>query len=84
VHGFGFAGVLREIDLGAASGSVVMPLFSFNLGVELGQIGIAAIVLPTVSWLRPHPVFTQRCVPALSVIISVLGACWLVERTLMN
>jgi hydrogenase/urease accessory protein HupE len=57
---------------------------SFNLGVELGQIAIAAIVLPALLWLRRHPVFTQRCVPALSVIISVLGAWWLLERTLMN
>ncbi|MBL9202016.1 MAG: HupE/UreJ family protein, partial [Opitutaceae bacterium] len=46
VHGFGFAGVLRELGLGAGGQGIALPLLTFNLGVEAGQIAIAAVVLP--------------------------------------
>src|SRR6185295_3996903 len=35
IHGFGFASVLRELGIGANGGGVAVPLFSFNLGVEI-------------------------------------------------
>jgi len=36
IHGFGFAGLLT--DIGLPSGHLVAGLFSFNLGVEFGQL----------------------------------------------
>jgi hypothetical protein len=48
IHGFGFASALREAGIGSGSGGIVLPLFSFNLGVELGQIMVAAAVLPII------------------------------------
>jgi len=80
IHGFGFASVLREMGVGAQAGGVAMPLLAFNLGVELGQIAVAAIVLPLIWKLRTKPVFVQRWVPACSALVALAGACWFVQR----
>ena len=45
VHGFGFASALRDLGLGSDGRGVAWPLFAFNLGVELGQLAVAALVL---------------------------------------
>ena len=82
IHGFGFAGVLRE--LGVGGGRVALPLLSFNLGVELGQIAIAAAVLPAVWWLRKKEKFVRVGVPALSIAVALAGAYWLLERTVLG
>lgn len=79
IHGFGFASVLRELGVGSRGG-VAMPLFSFNLGVELGQIAVAAIVLPIVWQLRKKETFLKWGVPACSIVVAVLGAFWFVQR----
>jgi len=44
VHGFGFAGALK--DLGLEPGALALALVGFNLQVELGQLGIVAVALP--------------------------------------
>ena len=54
IHGFGFASVLRELGIGAGGAvgafgtGVAAPLAGFNLGVEIGQIAVASLVLPLV------------------------------------
>jgi hypothetical protein len=80
VHGFGFASVLRDLGVGANGSGVAMPLFSFNLGVELGQLVIAAIMLPIIWKLRQQETFTHRFIPAASVAVTLLGAWWFVQR----
>ena len=80
IHGFGFASVLREMGVGAHSGGVAMPLFSFNLGVELGQLAVAVLALPIIWQLRKQEIFLRRGVPVCSVIVALLGAFWLVQR----
>lgn len=85
IHGFGFAGVLRDLGIGrAGDGGIVLPLLSFNLGVELGQIVVAAVVLPLVWWLRKRDWFVKRGVAALSALIALAGLYWLVERTVFS
>ncbi len=79
VHGFGFAGVLRELGIGQ-SGSVAVPLISFNLGVEFGQICVAAIILPILWRLKKWPKFTPRFVPACSVLVAAAGTFWFIQR----
>ncbi len=81
IHGFGFASVLRDLGLGRSSEGIALPLFTFNLGVELGQIAVAAVVLPLVWWLRKREAFVRRGVPALSAIVALAGLYWLLERT---
>jgi hypothetical protein len=82
IHGFGFASVLRDLGVGGGAQGIAMPLFTFNLGVELGQIAIAAVVLPLVWQLRKHEGFRRRGVPALSALVALAGLYWLLERTL--
>lgn len=81
IHGFGFASVLRELGVGRGGQGITMPLFTFNLGVEIGQIVIAAIVLPVVWQLRKNELFLRRGVPALSAIVTTAGLYWFLERT---
>ncbi len=81
VHGFGFASVLRDLGVGRGGDGIAMPLITFNLGVELGQIMIAAVVLPMVWRLRKNEKFVARGVPALSAVVALAGLYWLVERT---
>lgn len=84
VHGFGFASVLKEIGLGAGGSSLLAPLFSFNLGVEVGQIAIAALFLPLLFRLRKSPDFVRYGLPAASVVVVLLGGYWLLQRTVFS
>jgi len=80
IHGFGFASVLKELGVGANGSGITVPLVSFNLGVELGQIIIAGLVLPVIWKLRTKPQFITRWVPACSVVVALLGGYWFVQR----
>jgi len=79
VHGFGFASVLREMEI-AKAGSVVVPLVSFNLGVEAGQIAVASIVLPLIWRLKKQPTFAPRWIPACSALVAAAGTFWFIRR----
>lgn len=83
VHGFGFAGVLRELDITSGESGILLPLFSFNLGVEVGQLSIAALVLPLLWWLHKKPAIDKWLMPVGSSLACLAGAYWLVERTLL-
>lgn len=79
LHGFGFAGVLSRLDLGA--GARIVPLLSFNVGIELGQLAIACAAWPLLCILRRRhdgPTVTLYG----SVIPLSLGVYWFVSRTL--
>lgn len=81
IHGFGFASVLKELGVGRGGQGLAMPLFTFNAGVEIGQVVVAAIVLPLVWTLRKNEKFRRRGVPALSAIVAAAGLYWFLERT---
>jgi hypothetical protein len=80
LHGFGFAMALREIGLGARGAPILRPLLGFNLGVEVGQLAVAAIALPALWQLRRVPVFARHGGRALSVAIAGVGLIWLLQR----
>jgi hydrogenase/urease accessory protein HupE len=84
IHGFGFASALRELGIGSGTGGIVLPLFSFNLGVELGQIMVAAAALPIIWKLRENPMFIARWAPACSAAVVLLGSFWFVQRVWMT
>jgi hydrogenase/urease accessory protein HupE len=79
-HGFGFATALRELGIGAGGAGAALPLLSFNLGVEIGQMAVALLILPWIWKLRRRPSFTIRFSPALSGLVALAGGFWLVER----
>jgi hydrogenase/urease accessory protein HupE len=79
LHGLGFAGALSEIGLPA--GDIPLALFTFNVGVEAGQL---MIVLPVAvagallgDRLRSLPALVKK-VPAYG--IGSLAAFWCFER----
>jgi len=84
IHGFGFASALREAGIGSGTGGIVLPLCSFNLGVELGQIMVAALALPIIWKLRENPLFIARWAPACSAAVVLLGSFWFVQRVWMT
>lgn len=84
IHGFGFASVLGEMGIGSRPGGVALPLFSFNFGVELGQIMIAALALPIIWKLWSRPTFIVRFAPTCSAIVALLGSVWFIERVWPN
>jgi hydrogenase/urease accessory protein HupE len=84
IHGFGFASALREAGIRSGTGGIVLPLFSFNLGVELGQIMVAALALPIIWKLRENPMFIVRWAPACSTAVVLLGSFWFVQRVWMT
>ncbi len=79
VHGFGFASVLREIGL--PTRALGISLFSFNLGVEIGQAVLVVIVASLLALLRSRsPVHAGQIVKAASVVVILAGAYWFVQR----
>jgi hydrogenase/urease accessory protein HupE len=79
IHGFGFANVLREMDLpGRALG---WSLFSFNLGVEIGQLLVVVVVAAIFAAIRARGEWAaRRLVFAGSIIVMAAGAFWFVQR----
>lgn len=79
VHGFGFASVLREIGLPPRA--LGISLFSFNLGVEIGQAILVVIVASLLGLLRSRsPLRARQVVTAASIVVTLAGAYWFVER----
>jgi hydrogenase/urease accessory protein HupE len=79
VHGFGFANVLREMDL--PSRALGWSLFSFNLGVELGQLLVVAAVASLVAFVRARSEAAgRRLVVIGSVAVVAAGTFWFVQR----
>ncbi|PPD33468.1 MAG: hypothetical protein CTY19_07795 [Methylomonas sp.] len=83
VHGFGFASVLQELNISSGNTGIVLPLLSFNLGIEIGQVVMAALVLPMIWWLNSRPKFATKFLRAISLLICFVGAYWFLERTIL-
>jgi hypothetical protein len=84
VHGFGFAGALREMGVGSNGGAVAMPLLAFNSGVEIGQLMVAAAILPILWKVKDKPQFALRWAPACSALVALAGGFWFVRRVWLN
>ena len=79
VHGFGFASVLREIGLPPRA--LGISLFSFNLGVEIGQAIIVFTVASLLAVVRTRsPNRAHQLVVAGSILVIAAGAYWFVQR----
>lgn len=80
VHGFGFSNVLREMDLPRSS--LALSLFSFNAGVEIGQITFVMLIFPLVQDLTSSG--WKRLKPAVSIGIACLAVYWFVQRAFLS
>jgi hydrogenase/urease accessory protein HupE len=79
IHGFGFANVLREMDLPRRA--LGWSLFSFNVGVELGQLLVVVTVASALAALRSRSEAAgRRLVFAGSLVVIAAGAFWFIQR----
>ena len=78
LHGMGFGGVLSGLGLPASE--FVLALFSFNVGVEAGQLTVIGAASLCVIWFRGRPWYHQRIVVPASVAIAATGAWWALAR----
>jgi hypothetical protein len=81
LHGFGFASGLALTGL--PQGDIPLALLSFNIGVEVGQLGFVALVLLLEKSFKALEVRWPRAVemlPAYSV--GGLGAFWTLDRVI--
>ena len=78
VHGFGFANALGEIDAG---GTTLLPLLAgFNIGVEIAQLAIVALVLPLIYLARGTRWYATGVMPLGSCALGAAGVVWLLQR----
>ncbi len=83
IHGFGFATVLKEFGLPITA--LGWSLFSFNLGVEIGQLAIVFVVTAGLAALRRrYPRLGGALVVAGSVIVMAAGGYWFVQRVFLT
>ncbi len=81
LHGFGFAGALREIGL--PEGELPLALLTFNLGVEAGQLLVIAALL-FLRWAvrKFAPNAEARAVQIVTYAIGIIASYWLIDRVL--
>ena len=79
VHGFGFAYGLRE-SLQFAGDHLLVSLFSFNIGIEIGQILVLALMLPVLSLLLRSVLTGRIGIIVLSALVAHVGWHWMLER----
>jgi len=80
LHGFGFASVLVDLKLPAST--LVLSLFGFNVGVEIGQLVLVAILVPLAYMVRASWGYARVMLSAGSVVIATIALGWLLERSL--
>jgi hypothetical protein len=78
LHGFGFAGALGALDL--PTPALLKALVGFNVGVELGQLAIIAVIAPLILLLQRRPRAHIVVMRTLGAAILVAGLYWFVER----
>ena len=78
IHGFGFAGVLAELNLPPSQ--FAWALLQFNVGLELGQLLIVAVVTTLLFSLRRSVHYPRWFIRGGSLAAMAIGAIWLVER----
>ena len=78
VHGFGFAGLLRE--LARQQPPELLDLAAFNLGVEMGQLACVALAMPVLVWVGRQRQYWRYALPGLSLSVSGLGGLWILQR----
>jgi hypothetical protein len=79
VHGFGFSFALRE-TLQFAGSHMLTSLLSFNVGVELGQLLVLAVMIPALDLLFRYVVAERMGTIILSALVAHTGWHWMIDR----
>jgi hypothetical protein len=80
IHGFGFSNVLREMQLSRSH--LAISLFSFNAGVEVGQLSFVLVLFPLILYIGRSEWKLQTRV-AVSVVIICLATYWFARRAFL-
>ena len=79
IHGLGFASALNEIGL--PRNKFLTSIFSFNLGVEIGQVTIIGLVFLFIILPAGKKLWYKKAIAyPLSAIIGLIAAYWTVQR----
>jgi HupE / UreJ protein len=78
LHGFGFSATL--MDLGLPRENLVVTLFGFNVGVEIGQMCIVALFVPLAYLARRTRFYRLAALTGGSLAIAAVATVWLVQR----
>jgi hypothetical protein len=79
VHGFGFSFALRQ-TLQFAGSHLLTSLLSFNIGVELGQLLVLALMIPALELLFRFVVAERMGTIILSALIAHTAWHWMLDR----
>jgi hypothetical protein len=70
-------------EIGLPPGDIPLALFSFNVGVEIGQLIFIGTVLGTLICVRRFsipPAMRQAAIPVTSYAVGSVAAFWFIER----
>jgi hypothetical protein len=79
VHGFGFSYALKE-NLQFAGRHLLVSLLSFNVGIEIGQLAVLAVMLAALAVGRRYLLAGRAGVIVLSAIVAHTGWHWMIDR----
>ena len=79
VHGFGFSFALRQ-NMQLAGSHLLTSLLSFNIGVEIGQLVVLALVIPVLNMLFRFVVTERMGTIILSALVAHTGWHWMIDR----
>ena len=81
LHGFGFSTVLKSIGL--PQDEIPLSLFSFNMGIEVGQVTFVVVVTLLLRLFAKYIVNAQQSKhTAIAYFIGALSSYWLIDRVL--
>jgi hypothetical protein len=79
VHGFGFSFALRE-SMQFAGAHLLTSLLSFNVGVELGQLLVLAVIIPILDLVFLYLVKERIGVIIISAFVAHTAWHWMTDR----
>jgi hypothetical protein len=79
VHGFGFSYALKD-QLQFAGSHLLVSLFSFNVGIEIGQLAVLCVAVPALGFLFRGALAGRTGVILLSAIVAHTAWHWMSDR----
>lgn len=79
VHGFGFADILSE-RLQFAGSNLLAALLSFNIGIEIGQLGVLCVFVPVLALLLRGAMAGRMGIIVVSAVVAHVAWHWMIDR----
>ena len=79
-HGLGFASVMGHLPFRMVD--LLKVVIGFNIGVELGQVAIVAVLFPILFVLRKSSLYQPWVLKGVSAVLIVISGWWFAQRAL--